>query len=357
MSLQNFSVTKEILKFEGNDPTSYWRRFSMLLALSVVVATMGLIRDSEAVVIAAMLMAPMMTPILGIAAAVTVGRIRRAFVLVIVVLAAAGLSTLQAWFVIFAVDVPNGIHLPAQVLARTDPGLEDLFIALAAGVAGAYVQINKAEVSLLPGAAIGVSLVPPLASAGILLYFDDYTFAYEALVLFTTNFGAIILAASVVYLLSGAKTVFYSSQRRVQFTSGILSVVLFMGILLVQLGHATYTRYQKQEAEVQISDAIAEWAGEHPIEIVRIDVEPQQKIAEVWLIVDLPIEASYRVGSVAELLPPGIRREEIRDVIFDNIGHEYSVAVRYQTRIAGLFLYGTEKALPVPAGSSVLRDR
>ncbi len=219
------------------------------------------------------------------------------------------------------------------------------------------MQINKAEVSLLPGAAIGVSLVPPLASAGILLYFDDYTFAYEALVLFTTNFGAIILAASVVYLLSGAKTVFYSSQRRVQFTSGILSVVLFMGILLVQLGHATYTRYQKQEAEVQISDAIAEWAGEHPVEIVRIDVEPQQKIAEVWLIVDLPIEASYRVGSVAELLPPGIRREEIRDVIFDNIGHEYSVAVRYQTRIAGLFLYGTEKALPVPAGSSVLRDR
>lgn len=79
----------------------------------------------------------------------------------------------MAWILVYLADVPCGNLIPDQVLARTDPGAEDLIVALATGVAGAYVQINKAGLSLLPGATIGVSLAPPLSASGILLYFGE----------------------------------------------------------------------------------------------------------------------------------------------------------------------------------------
>lgn len=178
MAIEKYSQTRDILRFEGADKRAYWRRFTMLLGLSVVIATMGLVRDSGAVVIAAMLIAPLMTPILGIAASMVVGRNNRALILLGAVLVAAVFSIGLAWLIVYIADVPKGIVRPLQITARTDPGTEDLIIALAAGVAGAYVQVNKNEVSLLPGAAIGVALVPPLCATGVLLYFGDFSDAY-----------------------------------------------------------------------------------------------------------------------------------------------------------------------------------
>lgn len=70
-------------------------------------------------------------------------------------------------------DARHGMLIPAQIKARTDPGLEKLVVALASGLAGAYVQMRRKEAALLPGVAIGVSLVPPLSAAGLLLYFEE----------------------------------------------------------------------------------------------------------------------------------------------------------------------------------------
>ena len=78
MVVRKLSTTRGILLFEGADKAAYWRRFAMLLTLSVVIATMGLLRNSGAVVIAAMLVAPLMTPILGVAAAMVMGWLKRA---------------------------------------------------------------------------------------------------------------------------------------------------------------------------------------------------------------------------------------------------------------------------------------
>ena len=93
----------------------------------------------------------------------------------------------------------EGMVIPAQVLARTDPGLEELMVAFAAGIAGAYVQMRKEEASLLPGVAIGVSLAPPLAAAGILFNFGELADAWEAALLYLTNLAAIVLAACGVF--------------------------------------------------------------------------------------------------------------------------------------------------------------
>lgn len=336
MAKPRLSITKGIIRFEGTDRVAYWKRFSMLLTLSVVIATMGLVRDSGAVVIAAMLIAPLMAPILGIAAAMVIGNSRRIVYLLVAVLAAAMSSVFLSWLLVFVSDVPRGILLPDQVLARTDPGIEDLLIALSAGIAAAYVQINRSELSLLPGAAIGVSLVPPLSAAGILIYFGIYQNAYEAALLFITNLAAIILSACVVYMLAGSFSSMVRSRLRIRrfsislvFTLSILSVIIF------QLGNATYNRYLETETESLLAERIEAWADPVSLEIVRLDVNARNKTAELWAIVDLPLAAQYQVASVADLLPAKLRQTPIATVFEATLGEGYFVTVRYQTRITG----------------------
>ena len=330
-----YSSAREILRFEGGDVLSYWRRFSILLALAVIMATMGLLRNSGAVVIAAMLVAPLMTPILGIASSIVMGWMGRATKLLVTVWIAAGVSILLSWFLVWLTDVPRGIMIPDEVVNRTDPGAEDLVIALAAGIAGAYVQIRKSEASLIPGAAIGVSLVPPLAAAGILLYFGHFSDAYEATLLFATNFGAIILAACVVYLAVGPRQkMLRSGKRRVRFTFGFTLVALFLVLVFSQLFTATYYRYLEAGVEARLSQRVSEWAGSTPIEIARVRIDAHRKVAEVWAIVDLAAEAQYRVASISDLLPAELKKTPLRDTLRNVLDDDYKVVIRYQTRLA-----------------------
>lgn len=125
-------------------------QFATMLGIAVIIATVGLYRNSAAVVIAAMLIAPLMTPILGIASAMVMGWSRRMlYLLATVTIASLGTIGL-AYVILFIVDAPKGTVIPAEVLTRTNPGLEELMVALAAGIAGAYVQMRKEEASLPP---------------------------------------------------------------------------------------------------------------------------------------------------------------------------------------------------------------
>lgn len=354
MSVKQYSVAKDILRFEGLEKSSYWRRFNMLLSLSVIVATMGLLRDSGAVVIAAMLIAPLMTPILGVASAMVVGRMQRVLRLLLIVFLAAVASVFLAWLLVFISHVPKGVTLPGQVMARTDPGIEELVVALAAGVAGAYVQIQRAEISLLPGAAIGVSLVPPLSAAGILLYHDRWLDAYEAILLFTTNLCAIIMAASAVYLISGGyRNIVKKSRRAANFSYGFVATTVLMAIILVQLSSATIDRYRKSRNEAVLIQKITEWADPVSVEIVRANVRPRRKLADIWLIVDLPLDSQFRVASAADLLPPELRKTPVRSVIREVLGSDYDVAVRYQTRFAGLVDLQTARTKEAPSPTEI----
>lgn len=335
MTIRSFTMTKDILRFEGSDKAAYWRKFSMLLTLAVVIATMGLIRNSSAVIIAAMLVAPLMTPILGIASSIIMGWVGRAVRLMVIVWAAAGMSVLIAWFLVWIADVPLGILIPSEVISRSDPGSEDLVIALAAGVAGAYVQIRKSEISLLPGAAIGVSLVPPLAAAGILLYYGEVWRAYEAAFLFATNFGAIILSACIVYLTLGPRQkVLQSDRRRVGFTLGFALTFAFLGAIIAHLSTATYYRYNETKLEAALAKRINSWAGPVPVEVLRVDVKMLSKRGEVWLLVDLPFEAQYSISSTADLVPARLKDTPFRDIASEVLGPDYVVTLRYQTRIS-----------------------
>lgn len=147
-----------------NDPLVSIRRFGMLMALSVTIATLGMRDDSEAVVIGAMLIAPLMTPMLGIAVSVVMGWPDRLWRSAFLVAGATLGAVLLAFIIQSAFTAASAeIVLPSALQARTSPRLVDLGIALTAGAAGAFVQMRREALSALPGVAVAVALVPPLA--------------------------------------------------------------------------------------------------------------------------------------------------------------------------------------------------
>ena len=175
-------------------------RFFVLLALSTVIASFGLLSNSAAVIIGAMIVAPLMGPILGMAMGMVTGRqkLERGALLAEVtgVAMAVGLGYLVG-------RLPLNLGISAEMLGRTSPTLYDLFIAFASGLAGGYVSVNRSVNSALAGVAISVALVPPLATCGLLLAVDHRREALGAFLLFAANFFSIQLAAAFVFSLFG----------------------------------------------------------------------------------------------------------------------------------------------------------
>ena len=153
----------------GHDRVEYLYRFASLIVLSSSIAAFGLLADSAAVVIGAMLVAPLMTPILA-AAAATVRALNRELLIAVGVIAFGTVLAIAVGYVTSAVageTIVGPTDLPGEVKARTFPGLLDLGIAVTAGAAAGYILPRRSATSALPGVGIAVALVPPLAVVGI----------------------------------------------------------------------------------------------------------------------------------------------------------------------------------------------
>jgi uncharacterized hydrophobic protein (TIGR00271 family) len=185
--------------------------FGVMLGLSVVVAVMGLSADSAAVVIGAMLIAPLMVPVLGMAAALAMA-LPRHFARSTTVLAVASVAAIVLAFVL-SMALPDG-PLPDEVLSRTSPDLRDLLVAVAAGAAGAYATVRRNVSAALPGVAVAVALIPPLATIGVTVEAGRGDLARGATLLYLANLIAIVLIAAVVFLITG-----FVPPRRLRQTS------------------------------------------------------------------------------------------------------------------------------------------
>ena len=185
----------------GPSATAVWR-FGVLMFLSSMVAAIGLLQNSAAVVIGAMMIAPLMAPIMGVAACLIMGWGRR----LLVGLGLVSLSSLGAvavGWLFTTLLTAAGTELPSQVVDRSSPDIRDLLVALGAGAAGAYATVHKKISGALPGVAVAVALVPPLAAIGVLLGYGQPQLARGATLLFLTNLVGIVLMAAVVFLLTG----------------------------------------------------------------------------------------------------------------------------------------------------------
>ena len=329
------SVAQSLCAQSERPTRAYWGRFATFLLLSVVIATLGLYRNSGALVIAAMLLAPLMTPILGIAAALVKGwtaRLLRMAGFVIV----ATLATIATAYVLFVLlDVPRGLTIASEVLARTDPGLEELLVALAAGIAGAYVELRQEEVSLVPGVAIGVSLVPPLCAAGILLYFGELQLAWEATLLYITNLAAIVFAAAAVFLVMGLRPAARDRALTARVALGTAIAAAAVVVLALQLGAATVRRFQEARAESLVVEAIREWAKDHPVEIVRVDVGGQ--VVDVRFIFDVALASADVLVAPGTLVSADLDATALAARIREKLGRDvevrFSGQVRYSQRL------------------------
>lgn len=223
------------LYFEAPDASQKQIGYWVLLILSTAIATLGILADSTAVVIGAMLVAPLMTPILGMSAGIVNGwmsRVTRSFLFVV---GGVGVSILTAWLV--AVWAPHFVPIAAnsQVISRVSPTLIDMMIALAAGAAGAYAMVDKRVSSSITGVAIAVALVPPLGVVGVTLTVGNYADTTGAFILFLTNLVSIILAASLVFVLTGFAHVARLQENREKMRTVLTTVALGALIIIVPL--------------------------------------------------------------------------------------------------------------------------
>jgi uncharacterized hydrophobic protein (TIGR00271 family) len=174
--------------------------YLVMLLLSTGIATLGLIQDSTAVVVGAMLVAPLMTPIVATGLALVQGNRELFRKATQAMLIGVGAGLLTAMLLALTSPWPE---LSSEVLARGTPNLFDFGIALLSGIAGAFAIARPGAASALAGVAIAVALVPPLAAIGIALVKGFGMVAFGAAVLFLTNLVAIITGSGIVFRLFG----------------------------------------------------------------------------------------------------------------------------------------------------------
>lgn len=201
----------------------------LVLIFAIFIASLGLNTDSIPVIIGAMLISPLMGPIIGIGLAIGIEDftlLRRGLKNILM----AVLGSLLASAIYFLISPQY--ESASQLLARTSPSIYDVFIALFGGAAG-IVSIacrNKGEV--MPGVAIATSLMPPLCTAGYGLATLQAHFFFGALYLFFTNTIFILFAAWIGVKLMGYKKVVYQDTRRAKRVQAVVYAVIGMTVAL-----------------------------------------------------------------------------------------------------------------------------
>ena len=247
--------------------------FFIMNALAAVIAGYGLLADSTAVVIGAMLVAMMLGPISGIALALIDARW---------VLLRTALSTLALGVtMIYAIGMIIGfIHLDLpithEILTRTQPTVIDLMIALAGGAAGAFAAVSPRLSVAVVGVAVATALVPPLVASGILLAHGQLQNSANAFLLAFTNMVAIQVSSSLVLWIAGFRR---GSDDEINSVWGFMkrnsiSLVILL-ILAIYLSFNLIQSVQKQLYETQIKQKISQTLNVNNNIIDTIQFDPR----------------------------------------------------------------------------------
>jgi len=234
----------------------------VMLVLSVAIATFAVLQDSTAVVIGAMLVAPLMTPILGLAGALVNGWSRRAFQSATLVTSGAIVSIVLAYGITAWAPVAVSFSTNSQIVSRVSPNTVDMMIALAAGAAGAFATVNSRVAAGIAGVAIAVALVPPLAVVGVSLNGGRLDDAGGAALLFLTNFVAIVLAAAAVFVITGFARPYALRNRPAQILQTVAPFVILAGIIMLPLMLTSEGLLQTQNRERDVQTTVEEWLGD-----------------------------------------------------------------------------------------------
>lgn len=215
-----------------------------MLLLSALIATFGLIANSPAVVIGAMLVSPLMMPIFGISLSLVTGDttlFRSAMLAEIGGICLVVLASFLVGMSPFTFEITN------EMLSRTSPNLLDLFVAALAGFAGCLAMIDERISPILPGIAISTALTPSLAACGLAMSFGAFDGGIGAFILFMANFLTILLVASITFMISG----FFKgklSEHKIIFAKRFALAAISMIIIVCFLSNAMIRLLQEKRA-------------------------------------------------------------------------------------------------------------
>jgi uncharacterized hydrophobic protein (TIGR00341 family) len=203
--------------------------FLLLVTLSTIVAAVGLVENNVAVVIGAMVIAPLLGPNLGLALAAALGDGR---------LMRKALATNLAGLTLgFSIAVAVGLTWPVdptvpEIAARTDVSFASLLLATASGMAG-VLSLTSGLAAVLVGVMVAVALLPPTTACGLLLGAGDYDGAMSAALLLATNIICVNLSAQLVFLARGVRPRTWLEQRAAK--ESVTLNIVFWGILMLGL--------------------------------------------------------------------------------------------------------------------------
>ncbi len=288
--------------------------FSILLSLATAIATFGLLSNSAATIIGAMIIAPLMIPIMSLAYSLIVLNCRLVSYSLIRLIFGVALTV----FIAFLATEIIGFKIPgSEILSRTEPTLLDLGVAISAGVAGAFAKIRRSVSDAIPGVAISVALVPPLCVVGIGLSTNDFELSTGAFVLFLTNLVGIIISADLIFLYQS-----YGSWKKAMWTLFLL--VTSMIVISFPLNYS----FQEMIAENRIRHALSEYMERYVhikslIQSIEVELE-EDKLLVMIDTIEEPQEhdAQSKVKEVKESL------EVVRQFLSEKVRKPVHLKVR-----------------------------
>lgn len=268
-----------------------------LMLLATLLATFGLFANSTPVIIGAMILAPLMGPIISMA----LGTLRQDEGLMITSARSIGLGTaLSIGCAVLATWMIPLNTINSEIAARISPTLLDLGVAVVSGIAGAYAHARAEVAKSLAGVAIAVALVPPLAVAGIGLGWGDFTVFWGAFLLYLTNLVGIILAAVLTFLFLGYSP-FHRARRGLALT--FLLVVVLSIPLALSFSHMVQEGRIKQQLEgIVLNDIQLRHVQVRPGKPTRVTLTmvstgtiDEQQMDDVKLLIEQKLEQDIRL--------------------------------------------------------------
>lgn len=253
---------RKLVRTEGEVTKAYM----LMCALSAGIAILGLLQSSTAVVIGAMLISPLMGPIasMGFGFASLDGRQIRDSAKVIALGAAIGIlmGILLTWVSPIRSATP-------EIIARTEPTLLDLAVAVLSGMAGAYATVQQKGATAI-GVAIATALMPPLATVGYGIGVANFSFAFGAFLLFLTNLAAIAFSFALIARMSGAARPIANVEITPRF---IAAGIAAFAVLATPLGVTLYRVTAEARAQATVRDTLVKELGIRRVNIAQLQVK------------------------------------------------------------------------------------
>ena len=262
VTIPDITRMRERLLFEGAERSRKLSAYWTLLLLAGAIASAGVVADSTATVIGAMIVAPLMTPILGIVLSVTVGDGRNLARCIALAVTGAASVILVGYLFGLLLEFPVTAATSSEVAGRVNPRMIDLIAAIATGAVGAFALVRSDVSDTLPGVAIAISLVPPLAVVGLTLEAGAGDQSLGALLLFLTNVGAILLTGIVVMGLYRVRAAALEAavEPPMGRRAAITMIVLFAVAVAVPLAASTARIVNERLTSASVTEVADDWA-------------------------------------------------------------------------------------------------